>query len=624
MFKKRNLVYTLSLGAALGLGGCFPTDSGKTSSSTNPVDISTTLHQGDSPQSLPTDIDANANVSDLGIDSMFTTLISRVQGLDDANSREEVAATDFESLRAGFGAAVVAHSHHPKANIGYAVSAILSLNSNAKIHQMIDSLESYISLMDEYYNEPSEPEQPFVMEKRAAGSMQKSRSLPRSLPHPSGLLSKIYERQGLLPAGKTMLAQAPLLFKAQAIKPNFPSFITMSHAQSIIEQDLIPRLNEVIAATSRLRTLSSMELQFFIDGDEVELDLGDMHIFEAGVRAARAGFAFICIYDMDMHSPDGNRDMRWIDRMIDIAQNSSSTTTLHCSLSRDTVYQTYYSTSEPAMDYMCDVLQYNYRRSGYLGIRHNYFNGVYEDIKAVPTLIKSGMALIRSETDNQNDDVFIKANILDMDEELLDMRATMLEEGITADLANKFSTPETFMDFISSLLTTPYIFNQTIEGVNVRIKVDLSRFFTNPPTSLTKNWPKHRLPSAEERKQTYLIDTYTETYPTSSIYFYGFFDSLVLTIPQSAILSQTSYSIELKDPVAAVVTKDSVTTSTPMIMVDDQGRDIPYDAYTSMFESEEKLQKGFPYFNDYSFGGIFPEMTSRQKWIDWIIELDVL
>jgi hypothetical protein len=623
MFKKSNLVYTLSLGAALGLGGCFPTDSGKTSSSTNPVDISTTLHQGDSPQSLPTDIDANANVSDQGIDSMFTTLISRVQGLDNAHSREEVAATDFESLRAGFGAAVVAHSHHPKANIGYAVSAILSLNSNAKIHKMIDSLESYISLMDEYYNEPSEPEQPIVMEKRAAGSMQKSRSLPRSLPHPSGLLSKIYERQGLLPAGKTVLAQAPLLFKAQAIKPNFPSFITMSHAQGIIEEDLIPRLNEVIAATSRLRTLSSMELQFSIDGDEVELDLGDMHIFEAGVRAARAGFAFICIYDMDMHSPDGNRDMRWIDRMINIAENSSSTTTLYCSLSRDTVYQTYYSTSEPAMDYMVDVLQYNYRRSGYLGIRHNYFNGVYEDIKAVPTLIKSGMALIRSETDNQNDDVFIKANILDMDEELLDMRATMLEEGITADLANKFSTPETFMDFISSLLTTPYTFNQTIDGVNVRMKVDLSKFFTNPPSSLTRNWPKHRFPSGADKKQSYLLSHYTDNWYTSSLYLYDF-DSLVLTIPQSAILYQTSNNIELKDPITAIVTKDSVTTSTPMIMVDDQGRDIPYDAYSSMFESEEKLQKGFPYFNDYSFGGIFPEMTSRQKWIDWIIELDAL
>ena len=40
----------------------------------------------------------------------------------------------------------------------------------------------------------------------------------------------------------------------------------------------------------------------------------------------------------------------------------------------------------------------------------------------------------------------------------------------------------------------------------------------------------------------------------------------------------------------------------PIVLIDDANQPIDEDA--------------FPYFNDYTFGGLFPNMTSRQQWVD--------
>lgn len=608
---KHCTLITLSI-SALVLSSCFPTDP-KTDNPTEQKD-SDEIFNGSDPDDLPTDINESANVSESGIDSMFRLLIKRVENLENIETRDNFYSVDFASLRKGFGTAISKNPNHVKANIGFIVSSVLSLNETKNLQNLIDSMSNYINELDEYYYYPEEP---ILFKKNLNQQLNKSSNKSTRAPKPLTFLSKTFAKHGLLMTGQALVAQAPQVLLSQTKRPSFPRFLTMSFIQNTIENSIIPHLNEIIASTQRLRKISSMSLSVTINEETFEIDNSDISILEAAVRASRAGFSMLCIYDIDLQSPDGSPDMRWIDNMISALDTADIYYSEIYTFKNDTLFQTYYSDITPLTSPVCDVIRYNLNRSSFLSIRRNFHANVYSDLKLVPELIKSALISMKNETDNQNDDLFPATDILDISSEMAEFSADMIEEGFTPGLASKFQTPESLMDFISLLLSQPYTFNETIDGITVNIKFDLSKFFTNPAQRLTDYWPKYMIANGNNHYQTYTYNDYS-IYFTNNIYTDIYDDTLILNIPKEIIKSGSiaSGAIYLDKSYATIVS-DSIRMCSPVIYVDDNGEAIDLRYFVNNGITTVSLQKFFPYYKDYTFGGIFPDMSNRQKWIDF-------
>lgn len=609
--RKKTLLSMLTSVLLVSLIGCFPTNTDDKDKLIDPTDVPQDIINDDDPTDLPEDIDPAADISEKGIDSMFNVLISRVESLESTEKPSDFYGIDFSSLRRGFSSAIVNKPSHVKANIGFIVSSVLSLNANPDLQKMIDSLSQYIDDMSEY-NAPEEPYAiPYGFAKKSASAEAK----------PVSFLSKTYSRHGLLSAGQILVGAAPKMLLAQT-RPSFPSFLTAAYIQNMIESAIVPNLDEVIAATQRLTAVSDMSVEITVDNETGEIDRGDIYILEAMVRAARAGFSMVLIYDMDIVQLPGSTNAHYIDYVLDYIDNAENVdgSIIKYSLNNDTlVINRFTDNTSSVTEEYCDFLQYNYKRTGFLSIRKTYHTAVYNDLKAIPALIKSGLNSISNESDNQNNDIFPSTDILDMSSEMADVSAEMIEEGFTIAFANNFSSPGNLMDFISLLLTQPYTFNETIDGKSITLKVDLSRFFTSPAAALTDYWPKHVFPTGDDRYITYDYDLFRENYSDNSITIYkDVEDSILIDIPESAIdnIEDDEYyiTIYLKEPYVSKVNSYSVKTLSPITYVDNKGNAINYSA---LLEGEDP-ELCFPYYDDYTLGGIFPDMNSRQKWVDFI------
>ena len=609
----RNLVVPLFSTSLLLLSGCFPTEN----SNNNPTPYIEPVKTDTTTTGLPADINTSANTSEAGIDSMFNQLIADAKKLDNLNTSSDLYALDFTSLRKGFGAAINRSPNHVKANVGFIVSSVLSINGSQNLQKVLDTIDNYINDVDAYYNEPSIPYDPTILAKK--------KNLAKTKSFSSGFLAKTYSSHGLLSAGQALVAETPKILMAQTSRPTFPRFLTLSYIQNAIESDVIPRLNEVIASTQRLRTISDMSLPVTIDGTTTVLDNGDILILEGAVRAARAGFTMMLIYDIDIFSLNGTNDMRWIDEYAAVNDSAHSTRQITYSLHSDTLYKFYYTDETPYTSYISDVYQYNLGRSAFLSIRKNYHTAVYNDLKEVPVLFKAGITSISNEKGNQDNDLIPAFDISDISEEMSAFSKDMLEEGFSPYFASKFKSPEAFMDFVSLILSGPYQFNESIDNKQITITVDLSKFFTNPANSLKDYWPKYRIPTGNDRYASYTSYSYVSDWTSKSFYVYSDeYDSVHINIPASLIdrIEQSPYyennkTYYLKNSFNYTLTKDSVRTIVPIIYLDDKGNSMNFYNLLNEDITKQTIPKIFPYFNDYTFRGIFPDMKTRQNWIDF-------
>jgi hypothetical protein len=624
---KHTIRFFVACTALVSMTGCFPTGTGDDPADpiiNNKDQDTTTIHSD--PKDLPRDTDPAANVTSSGVDSMFNLLIKRAQSLENVESKSDVYAIDFESLRRGFASAVVKSSNDVKANVGFITASVLSVNSDQRIQKVIDSLESFVNDCDDYFSNPEEPVQGSASQTNAV--LSKRSALAKRTSLNSGVLSKAYIRHGIFAAGQALLMSSPKLVAAQTTKkPSFPRFLTASYIQETIETAIVSRLNEVISSTQRLRSLATINLPVSIDGENYEIDLGDILILESAARTARAAFSMMLIYNYDMYSPDGTNNMQWLDTYLD-GYNTKMHSSKTLMLSGDSLYQIYYYDASSMMSPLVDVYIYNLKRPEYLALRRPFHTAVYNDLKEIPVLLKAAITSIKSETDNQDDDVFPASGIFDMTADMSDLSAEMLEDGVSPGLAAKFQTPEALMDFVSLLLTQSYTFDETIDGKHFSITVDISKLFTNPANSLKDYWPKYKIPAGNDRYVNYRVSYYgSESSGSKYIYYTDTdYDTVIINIPTSRIKSITqpqyeggSTEIELTTPYIYTSYVDSMRSMMAIQYVDDNGKPIDYmNLITEGEITVATIQKGFPYFNDYTMRGLFPQMTTRQKWIDLI------
>ena len=274
----------------------------------------------DDPNDLPEDIDPNLVVNEGSIDSLFDLLTKRVESLEDAETPDDVFNTDFISIRNGFATAVSRQPENAKANVGFIVSSICAVNTSANIKKAIDSIQAYIEAVDNYYDSYNNE---WILYKKRSNANAK-RKLPgnnQQIPLKKAEIKKplfynVFNRKGIEGVGVVLLAESPKIIAAQSEKPSFPSFLTVSFIQKTVEEDIIPRLNDVISACNRL-TQNEMSLVMTAFGETFELDKGDILLFEAGIRLVRAGLGLFTTYNMDIQTTDGSSIINLLDDVDD-------------------------------------------------------------------------------------------------------------------------------------------------------------------------------------------------------------------------------------------------------------------------------------------------------------------
>jgi transcription elongation factor Elf1 len=595
---------------------CFPTNS-EESEKKEDQEITNPINPDIDPGDLPEQIDPKFEVNDGSIDSLFNVLLKRVENLENAETPDDVFNTDFITIRNGFATAVSKQPSHVKANVGFIISSICAVNTSANIKKVIDSIQSYIEAVDNYYDEEE-----LVIYKKRPVQVTAKRKLPgnnqqiplKKATSKKPLVSNIFNRKGIEGVGFVLLAESPKIIAAQTEKPSFPSFLTVSFIQKIVEEDIIPKLNDVLSSCKRLdQTEMSLILTAF--DETFELDKGDILLFEAGIRLARAGLGIFTTYNMDIQTADGSSIINLLNDYYDEDQAEGK---YIFRLSNDSLYRFWVYNDEKYTSKLSDIVQYNLKRSDFLKIRSANHQWVYSDLKMVPELIKASLKSMKEETDQQNDDLIPAGEIFNLDADMTDISLEMTENGISPSLASRFSSPEALMDFVTEILTKEYTFNETIEGYNISITVDLSKWFTNPVSDLKTLFPKYRLSQTQDRVTSYTYKYYEDWEGDA---FYAYPDDII-DIPSSMIASkepdQEFYYVKLNTNYSVNVWVDSTIYCTPYYLIDDSGKDLPFNKMGDVIYDVQILRECFPYFNDYTFNGLFPKMTTRTSWIDFL------
>ncbi|MBD3421729.1 MAG: hypothetical protein GF398_16570 [Chitinivibrionales bacterium] len=533
------------------------------------------------------------------VDSLFEELLEMIAGLDSVDSADEVKSKDFASIRDGF--QEVLDTQNPfilKANLGQIVASLFALNTSDKIWKLVDSLDAYIEAMED--DDPA--------------------TSPAMTPTPSpaaeGMMKKTLANHGVMGLGKAMAVKTPQIVMAQTQQqdPTFPKFITVSYIQDVIETEFMPVLNSAVLSTKRMEACDGISLLLDIEEDTFEIDKGEIFAFDAGLHLLRAYLGMYLLYNGDMYAPNTSNNS-WIDTM---AQNDQDDKTI-ITLKGDTLVKTGYEETYTDL-FMARTIKYNMQSNqNFMTIRKNGHAAVKQDLLAVPLLLKAGIAHVRAESGDQTYDIIKIADITDADSGLIDFTQDLKDEGISDSLAEKFQSPEAIADFVTQLLSGPYRFQETVDSVDIDITVDLSAFFDDPVEDLRSIMPKYTwLP------ESMWVHTQIDTYQMGSVSYNSFYfyqgDSVAIDSAAhiDSIVSSTGGSkvCYLKpNTLSYELYLDSLVDILPIKLVDSLGTAMEWETVDSLIEAEAFL----PYFDDYTFNGIFPDMT-RQKWFDLIYQ----
>ncbi len=538
-------------------------------------------------------------------DSLFTVLVERIQTLDSVESYDEFAATDFTSLKNGFSTAISGSPDNVKANVGFIVSSLLSLNTSQGIEKLADSLDKYFSAVDKN-SDTVQPLNDIPVHPVSAGKR---------------LMHKAFHKEGILGLGKALAAKTSTIARAQTVKPSFPQFVTLNYIQQIAESEIAPVLDAIVPAAQRLEKLSDVTLPIIIEDngeyDTFEFDKGEVYVADAMCHLTRAFIGMFCAYDMDLYAPQ-TQNYCWIDSVINSEENDSTI----IFLSNDTLYRLYKYDNAQSDIYWANMFKYNLERSGFMTIRKQNHAKVKTDLIAVTDLVTAGIGSIRNESDNQDNDIIKMSSIGDADRNLADLKTDMLDEGVSPALANKFASPEAIAGFVKELLSGPYTFTEDFDKVHFSLKVNLAAWFDNPVNDLRTLLPKYTWTSENAwivGKEKYRNASMTSGWD-SSFYVDKYEMPTSVRIPDSNIIRivpedwGTKYVVDRA--IYCYATLDSSVYLDPLRLVDNDGIVITPE----QIDLQTDQGTFFPYFNDYTFHGLFPEMTTRQAWIDMIYQ----
>lgn len=470
------------------------------------------------------------------VDSLFNELILIAEEITDSENLENYKSYKLAEIAEGFEPYVA--NGNIKANVGFVVAEMTSLNSSESIVEIVDALDVYLNQTEEIS---------------------------------STTMAKSYDKNGLNGLSSTLLAKTPEILLSQSTANSYPQFITISHIQDIIESEVNPRLNNIITSLEYIEsTDEGQSLLISILDEEWELDIADIYLLDATVHGLRASFKLLTAYNFDMYDPT-TKTYSWIDTLDGF--ESIPSTSEEVTRGDTTVTQRiYYDYTEAEGKYILKLMEYNMGRSDFLTIKRTNHAQAYADLQKVPVKLNKAIDALEAETDSQENDIIKKVDFEELKSDFAEIEADMIDEGFSADLASNFKTPKTMVTFVEELLNGPYTFNENIDGTALSVTMNVSKFFTDPIDDLKNLLPKYKFRDEDDIFEIEIDGDYYDMDGTVSGHEY---------------VDYTLYIFDFVDKDGTVMTIDN------------------------MFDN---LDEGVvPYFDDYTFNGIFPGMT-RTDW----------
>ncbi|MCK5619492.1 MAG: hypothetical protein KAJ17_08830, partial [Candidatus Krumholzibacteria bacterium] len=218
--------------------------------SDNPVDEKTCCSDFD-----PDETDSLATV-------IFEDLGDVLADLGDMDT-DDLRNQRFDEQRTEFNKVVVEDPNNAIAHLGLAIIELLELNYDEDIWEMIDSLDSWFDNGD------------------SGGGPG---------PPPPGLVDRHHT---LIGRQFELLVEIPMTMSYQMVA-DFPPNVTVNNIQDIIEDKVIPALNRAIGHLTTVENETDTAIRIQVDFDDgveyVIIDLGEIYLFDASLRALRAAF----------------------------------------------------------------------------------------------------------------------------------------------------------------------------------------------------------------------------------------------------------------------------------------------------------------------------------------------
>jgi hypothetical protein len=508
------------------------------------------------PEHVPEDIDVLIN-------SLGDTLAA-LQDMDE----EALRNADFSALRNGFQKHVNVPERAAKAHLGLSILSLLELNYNAQIWGIVDDLRAF---------------------SQGGSAVQPNRHRT--------VIGRQFE----------LMVEMPFGFYSRLAMRGMSADISLARIQDVIKTVVIPGLDNAISHIEATEQHTDTEIRIPVvvwgdfDTDTVTIDLGEIYVFSAGLYALRSCFKSLIAYNLDLYGPNGTYD--WIHDLDNLE------TPLPCpvyTVNEDTLdlhypaYIDYWFGGGDAREdsIVLSVLHHNLTStsSEFLELRDNdALPGARSDLLGVVTKLESSVNFIRNIRTGETEENVIKLT------DLTGLDSDISGNGDEPNFMDDWTSIEDVLDFVQDLYgDDPLSFSEIIGDTLPTLfewDLHLKKLYDPGIADWKTMLPYHEwgLPSVGrwlvcENRLVWLYDTwggewYAWVLENGSCVERSF--SNINWVRESATVCEL--------PVGSYLWLTD-EGGNPIVVGDDPG--------------EER----FPYFVDYTFGGLFPDMD-RDRWI---------
>jgi hypothetical protein len=519
------------------------------------------------PPALPPDPVGADSTASVWMGALGDTLAA-LQGMDEDALRN----ADFQALRNGFQQALTQEANNHIANLGLAILALLELNYNDEIWQLVDDLRIW---------------------SQGGGPS----------PAPPDRHRTVIGRQFEL------MVEMPFSFYTR-LAMGTAGDISLARIQNTIKTVVIPALDRAVNHIEATEQHTDTEIRIPVvvwgdfDTDTVKIDLGEIYVFSSALYALRSSFKSLIAYNLDLFGPDGTYgwidDLRGLDTPPPCPEYMVDSGFLY--LQWPAYAHPWISGPDAREDsILLSVMHYNLRgTSQFLRLREGgiHLEGAHSDLLGVLSKLESSVDFIRNIRTGETEESVIKlADLTGLDSDIS-------AGGDKPNFMAGWTSIEDVLDFTRDLYSGTVSFGETFGDTMPTLfewELNLRALYVPGISDWKDKLPYHAwdLPSGR-----WLVceDRFLRGGPWGG----GSWNGVVLengscvwkTIPNVNSVTETAMVCELPAGSYLWLTDPS---GNPIVVGSDPG------------------DERFPYFPDYTFGGLFPDMT-RQRWVQ-LVEL---
>jgi len=396
---------------------------------------------------------------------------------------------------------------------------------------------------------------------------------------------------GLLGRSFEIMHHAPLAMVPQEMQLALPAAKAdgplIRGMQTHVRNVMLPATDSIVGHLAVVESQPDWELLIIDDSaepDTTELDLGEVYVLDAVVRALRSGLQLVTAYDVEI-APDGDYD--WLTEGMqyngytdyEVRTGTAAGDTLYLYddeyeeiLQEDALYTEFANLLAPGSDFLT---LWTDPWSG-----DDAMQAAYDEMNLLLSRLESAYTFILAEGDDQGDDVITQMLILELDEAVAE---------IGGDLPEWLGTFETIPDIIAwieSIMSGPYTIPVELdEETTFDLTVNISALFLTP----VADW-KTKLPYMEWLE----MEDWAE--PDGGYwggpYYHGATSPFVATV--------NGEEMSFNNILYYYIVSEYWDSDAPVAFLDGPDGD--------------PIEEGFPFFPDYTLGGLFPDMA-RADWL---------